>query len=54
MEGDVEIIVAPGDDTSLLAAALTDLPAGLRFVEAYGDVEIILCFRPFRPATPDS
>ncbi|OHV31184.1 MULTISPECIES: hypothetical protein [Pseudofrankia] len=52
VDGDVEITFAPGDDVTQLTAALASLPAGLRFTEAYGDVEILLRFRPLHPATP--
>ncbi|OHV34089.1 MULTISPECIES: hypothetical protein [Pseudofrankia] len=50
VDGDVEVTFAPGDDVAQLTAALAGLPAGLRFTEAYGDVEIFLRFRPLHPA----
>jgi uncharacterized repeat protein (TIGR03917 family) len=42
--GSWTVTVAPGADPATFAAELSQLPAQVRFVEAYGDVEVVLLF----------
>ncbi|EFC82854.1 hypothetical protein [Parafrankia sp. EUN1f] len=46
---DLQVIVRPGADAKLLAALLSDFPPGTSFVECFGDVDIMLLFRPPDP-----
>lgn len=39
------VVVRPGSDSLHLYQAVAELPAGLEFVEAFGDVEITLIYR---------
>lgn len=45
-EGQFEVMVEPDDDVAGVIAALRQLPAAARFVEALGDVETTLVFAP--------
>ena len=44
-----EVVVQPGADASAIADAVRSLPEGMRFVESFGDVEIVMIFRPGGP-----
>lgn len=39
------LVVQPGSDSNELRDAVANVPAGLEFAEAYGDVEVVLVFR---------
>ncbi|ONH60469.1 hypothetical protein CcI49_11625 [Frankia sp. CcI49] len=43
---DLEVIMRPGADAKLLALLLNDFPPGASFVECFGDVDVMLLFRP--------
>jgi uncharacterized repeat protein (TIGR03917 family) len=43
------LTVPPGTDTKALFQAVARMPGGLRFVEAFGEVEVILVYRANEP-----
>lgn len=49
--GSWTVTVAPGADPATFAAELSQMPAQVRFVAAYGDVEVVLLFAPLASPT---
>lgn len=40
------LVLQPDSDVATLASAVRRLPAGYRFVESFGDVDVTLVYRP--------
>lgn len=49
---DWALVVQAGSDSADLYRALAHMPAGLEFVEAHGDVDVILVYRAPNEAVP--
>ncbi|OHV40827.1 MULTISPECIES: hypothetical protein [Pseudofrankia] len=47
---DWALVVGTGSDLAELCAQIAKLPAGLEFVEAFGDVDLVLVYRPAQQA----
>ncbi len=48
-EGEWALVVQPGSDSADLFRAMADLPSGLEFTTAYGDVDLVMVYRMRRP-----